>query len=165
MVFGLQEELATSATLAVELVGRSVANPSRQQVSTCILKNPLFSVFFCSKYTKVLTCDIFFYNPSRQQTFGSVREFRISELLDQVVSPPLELLFMWCPLQEEHEQEQEREEKEEEDEEEAVVPVVPIDTSPFSLSLSPSLSLSRSLSPRAFPPLSSSLSAVSRRPF
>jgi hypothetical protein len=53
MVFGLQEELATSATLAVELVGRSVANPSRQQVSTYILKSPLYSVF-CSKYTRVL---------------------------------------------------------------------------------------------------------------
>jgi hypothetical protein len=62
MVFGLQEELAPSASLAVELVGRSVADPSRQK------------------------------------TFGRVREFRIAELLDQVMISPLrDVLCLPCP--------------------------------------------------------------------
>ena len=71
---------------------------------------------------------------SRQQTFGSVREFRISELLDQVFSPPRELLFLWGPL---------------------------INLLQYMFFLS----LSLSLSPRAIPPFSSSVSAVSRPPF
>ena len=56
-------------------------------------------IFYVVNILEVLTLEIFlFANPSRQQTFGSVREFRISELLDQVFAPPRALLFLWCPL-------------------------------------------------------------------